>query len=129
MKIWVICLFIMFTTGLMVIKMSEMVYFLFFLPITAKHQTQFGKNIYVQLKDLIWFFRKRYGFLDSEILIQDSLISLLTWQFFYISIVRDLLNSNYKSYWPYYFLKEMKKFFQVRLNLFPKLWSVFCCYQ
>ena len=47
-----ICLVIMFTPQVMVIKMSHMVQFLYFLPMLAKNQSQFGQNIYVHLKDL-----------------------------------------------------------------------------
>ena len=47
-----ICLVIMFTPQVMVIKMSHMVKFLYFLPMLAKNQSQFGQNIYVHLKDL-----------------------------------------------------------------------------
>ena len=49
----VICLVIVFTLGVMVIKMSKMVHFLYFLLMPAKNQSQFGENIYVHLKDLI----------------------------------------------------------------------------
>ena len=48
----VICLVIVFTLGVMVIKMSKMVHFLYFLLMPAKNQWQFGENIYVHLKDL-----------------------------------------------------------------------------
>ena len=43
----------MLTPGLMIIKMSKMAHFLYFLQMTAKHQSQFGQNIYVHLEDLI----------------------------------------------------------------------------
>ena len=49
----VICLVIVFTLGVMVIKMSKMVHFLYFLLMPAKNQSQFGENIYVHLKDRI----------------------------------------------------------------------------
>ena len=52
-KIRVICLVIMFTTRVMVIKMSKMAHFLYFLLMPAKNQSQFGQNIDVHLKDLI----------------------------------------------------------------------------
>ena len=48
-----ICLVIMFTPQVMVIKMSKMVHFLYFLQMPGKYQSQFGQNIYVHLKDLI----------------------------------------------------------------------------
>ena len=38
----VTCLFIMFTSRVMVIKMSKMPHFLYFLLLTAKNQLQFG---------------------------------------------------------------------------------------
>ena len=49
----VICLVIMFTPGVMVIKMSKMAHFLYFLLMPAKNQSKFGHSIYVHLKDLI----------------------------------------------------------------------------
>ena len=49
----VICQVIMLTPALMVIKMSKMAHFLFFLSMTAKNQSQFGQNIYLHLKDFI----------------------------------------------------------------------------
>ena len=49
----VICLVIRFTLGVMIIKMSKMAHFVYFLLMPAKHQSQFGQNINVHLKDLI----------------------------------------------------------------------------
>ena len=49
----VICLFIIFTPGVMVIKMSKMVHFLYFLTMTAINPSQVGQNIYMHLGDLI----------------------------------------------------------------------------
>ena len=49
----VICLVIMYTPDVMVIKMSKMAHFLYFLATPAKNQSQFGQNINVHLKDLI----------------------------------------------------------------------------
>ena len=40
----VICLVIMFTTGVMTIKMSKMVHFLYFLLMLVKTQSQFGNR-------------------------------------------------------------------------------------
>ena len=45
----VICLVIMFIPGVMVIKISKMTHFLYFLLMPAKNQSQFGENIYVHL--------------------------------------------------------------------------------
>ena len=44
-KIGIICVVITFTPRVMVIKMSEMAQFLYFLLVTAKKQSQFGQNI------------------------------------------------------------------------------------
>ena len=49
----IICLVIMLASGVMVIKMSKMAHFLYFLLMPANNQSQFGENIYVHLKDLI----------------------------------------------------------------------------
>ena len=53
-KKWVICLVINYTPGAMVIKMSKIAHFLYFLLMPAKNQSQFGQNIYVHLKDLCY---------------------------------------------------------------------------
>ena len=49
----IICLVIMLASGVMVIKMSKMAHFLYFLLMPANNQSRFGENIYVHLKDLI----------------------------------------------------------------------------
>ena len=49
----VICLVIMFAPWVMVIKVSKMAHFLYFLLIPAKNKSQIGQNIYVHLKGLI----------------------------------------------------------------------------
>ena len=49
----VICLVIMFAPRVMVIKVSQMSHFLYFLLMPVKNQSQFGENIYVHLKNLI----------------------------------------------------------------------------
>ena len=50
----VICLVIMFTPWVMIIKMSKMVHFFFYFPLMlAKNQSQFGQNIYGHLENLI----------------------------------------------------------------------------
>ena len=49
----IICLVIMFTSQVTVIKMSKMAHFLYFLPMPAKNKSQSILNIYVHLKDFI----------------------------------------------------------------------------
>ena len=51
-KIRLICL-VMFSPTFMVIKMSQMAYFLYFLPATPKKHPQFAQNIKVHQKDLM----------------------------------------------------------------------------
>ena len=41
----IICLAIMFTSGVLVIKMSKMAHFMYFLQMTTKNQSQFQQNI------------------------------------------------------------------------------------
>ena len=48
-----ICLVIIFTPQVMVIRMSKIAHLLYFLLMPAKNQSQFSQNIYVDLKDLI----------------------------------------------------------------------------
>ena len=47
-----ICL-VMFSLAFMAIEMSQIAYFLYFLLMTTKNQSQFGQNIQMHLKDLI----------------------------------------------------------------------------
>ena len=49
----VICLVIIITPGVMVIKMSKMPHFL---QMIAKNKSQFEKTVLLPLKDLIWLF-------------------------------------------------------------------------
>ena len=49
----IICLVIMLASGVIVIIMSKMAHFLYFLLMPANNQSQVGENIYVHLKDLI----------------------------------------------------------------------------
>ena len=53
----IICLVVIFTPSIMVIKMSKISHFLHFLLITAKHQSQFGEKIAFSS------FRKCHGFI------------------------------------------------------------------
>ena len=114
-----VCPVITFTPRVMVIKMSKMAHFLYFLLMPAKNQSQFGQNIYVYLKDFIqlsqemlWIvgfwgtISKTSNFEDTEFhyLFADSAIFL----YFY---PRYLTNGNSKTYEPYHFLKELKKIF------------------
>ena len=95
----VICL-VMFTPKVMVVKMSKIAHFLYFLLMPAKNQSQFGQNTYVHLKDLIQLSQKMIwivGFWDtiSKILtLEDTEFHyfLLTQQIFGISIL-DILQT------------------------------------
>ena len=57
-KIEAICLIIMFTPRIMVIKMSKMAHIMYFLLMTAEKSVSSGKILSVNLKDLIGFFQK-----------------------------------------------------------------------
>ena len=48
-----VILLVMFTLRVMVIKMSKMVHFMYFLVNTAKNQSRFGQDIKVHLKGFI----------------------------------------------------------------------------
>ena len=85
-------------------------------------------------KILFSSFRKCYGLLDSELplgryqplKVQSFITFLLTRQFFDISILNNLRTLTPK---PIHFLKELKKIFQVHLNVLPTLRLMFCCHQ
>ena len=49
---------VLFTPRVMVIELSKMADFMYFLLDTAKYQSKFGQDIYVHLKNLIWPFQK-----------------------------------------------------------------------
>ena len=90
--------------------------------------TRIWKILFSSFQKMLWVFgfwaiiSKTSTVDDTEFLyfIADLAVSLCFYP-------QYLLKGNYKGYWPYYFLKEMKKIFEVRLNLFLKLWLIFCC--
>ena len=128
---------IMFTARVLVIKMSKMAHFMYFLLDTVKHPSQFGQCIYMHLQDLIWPFEKilwimyfwatiskiasfkntgfRYSFVDSEI--------------FLIFIHNILRTIKSKACWSYHFKQEINNICHVYLNVLPNLWQTFCSYQ
>ena len=57
-KIVFICLGVMFNSGAMVIKMSKMAHFLYFMLMAVKNQSQFEQNVQVHLKDLTYLLSK-----------------------------------------------------------------------
>ena len=61
-----ICLVIMFTPGVMVIKISKLAHFYILYWCHQKNQSQFGENICIW-KITFSSFRKCYGLLDSEL--------------------------------------------------------------
>ena len=56
----VICLAFTFTPEIIVIKMSKMTHFLYFLPMAAKNKEQFDQ-FWMHLKDVIQFFKIMLG--------------------------------------------------------------------
>ena len=48
----------MFTPGVMIIKMSKMAHFLYFLLMTATNQSQFGQNIHASERSYLKLFQK-----------------------------------------------------------------------
>ena len=87
----IVCLVIMFTPGVMVIKMSK--WLICILQMTEKVSHSLGKIFQHSWKILFSFFRKCYGFLVSKlplaryqpVKIRGLFIFLLTRQVFYIS--------------------------------------------
>ena len=53
----VICL-VIFSPRVMVIKISRMAHFMYFLLDTRKYQSKFGQDIQTHLKGLVWLFHK-----------------------------------------------------------------------
>ena len=78
----VIYLVIIFISQVMVINMSKMAYFLYFLLMPAKNQSRLGENIYVHLKDLIYLSQKmlwiiKFSAIVNKILTLENTVSLL----------------------------------------------------
>ena len=94
----VICLVIMFTPRVMVIKWSKMVHFLYFLLMPAKIKSQFGQNIYVYLKDLMQLSQKMISTLEDT-------------EFHYFLLTQQFSQRQLQNLWTYHFLKEVKKIF------------------
>ena len=74
----VICLFIMFNPGVMVIKMSKTADFFDLLLMIAKKKkkkknSQFGQNIYVHLKDHIEFFQNISWLIGFRVIVAEIL--------------------------------------------------------
>ena len=70
----VICLFIMFNPGVMVIKMSKTAdFFDLLLMIAKKKNSQFGQNIYVHLKDHIEFFQNISWLIGFRVIVAEIL--------------------------------------------------------
>ena len=84
-KTGVICLFIMLTPQVMLIKMSKMAHFLYSLLIPAKNQWQFVQNICVSsLSQKILWIVAFWATISKISTFQDTEFYhfLLTWQFF-----------------------------------------------
>ena len=93
-------------------------------------------------KILFHFFRKCYGLLVSQLpLARYRLLKIEHFgmlcrlrRFFYISTLNILLTASISQYHPQYltnhiiFWKNSMRFSK-HLNLFPKLWLIFCCHQ
>ena len=126
-----ICLVIMFTPGVMVIKMLKMAYFLYFLLMTAKNQ--FRQNIYIYLEDLFWLLCKILLIIEfwATISKMSTLENTGFGKFFADSAVlwysypQYLPNGNSNAYQPCYFLQsssEMTKnepFFFIFVTVTP----------
>ena len=52
------CCLTMFTPGVMIIKMSKMAHFLYFLLMTATNPSQLGQNIHVSERSYLKLFQK-----------------------------------------------------------------------
>ena len=114
----VICLVIMFTPWVMVIKISKTAHFIYFFWCQQKISHSLDKIFTYIWKILFISPRKCYLLLDSElplakyqplkiqrfIVFADSAV----FSYFYL---RSLTNGNWKTYKPYRFLKELKKMF------------------
>ena len=116
----------MFTTRIMVIKMSKMA-FLHFLLMTAKDQSQFGQNIYLHLKDFSELFQKMvcligFAVTVSEISRVEKIKNCQKAKIPKPCICksRRLPNGSSESNNPKHFLTVLNKIFQMLLNNLPK---------
>ena len=107
-----ICLVIMFTLRVMVIKMSKMAHFLYFQLIPAKNQSQFKciftciwKILFSSLGKMLWIVGSWATISNTSTLEdKDFHYFLLTQQFFYISTVDvsetvTLKTTHYTIFW------------------------------
>ena len=119
----VICLIVMFSPRVAIIKIQKMTHFL-----------QFEQNIYVRLKDLIEFFPKMvwligFGVTVREIFRVEISKKLLSQKkeiqkpFLFKSW--HLANGSRKSSNPQHFLKKLNDIFQMHINILPKLRMTF----
>ena len=125
----------------MVIKISEMSHFMYFLLIATKISPSLGKVFTSIWKVLFTSLRKFYWLLSYELQLarcqwlklklQDLSILLLTQLFINISATNILMVSskpnNHIIFW-----KNSKRSARCTQNVLPKLWQFFfffCCYQ
>ena len=129
---------VLFTTKVMVIRMSKMALLCTFCWTQQKISPSLGKKFKWIWKVLFSSFTKYYGFLSSELplaryqhlKIHNFTISLLTQHFFiYISTHSISQRVKSKACQQYHFPLELDEIFQVYLNILPKLWLIFCCHQ
>ena len=121
----IVCLVIMFTPGVMVIKMSK--WLICILQMTEKVSHSLGKIFQHSWKILFSFFRKCYGFLVSKlplaryqpVKIRGLFIFFADSAGFLYFFPQYLSNGNSKT--RHHFLKELNTIFQVHLTTLHKL--------
>ena len=106
----VIFLFIMFTRGVVVIKMSKMAYFLYFLLVAAKNQSQFGTNLTVVLThfmSLVSFctsslkHRKTFCFLIFSRVIEKDQLHKMCWKIARLVAIQILRSHKIVLFWTH----------------------------
>ena len=130
------------------LKYQKWITFCIFCWLQLKISPTLDKILKCIWKVLFSSFRKCYELLGSGMLlarhqhwkIQKFGILLLTQQFVFDVSTHNISGKvKSKAYWPYHFflflfhtisLQELiNQIFPVHLNILPKLWLIFCCYQ
>ena len=127
---------VMFTPKVVVIRMSKMAHFIYFLLNTEKNRPCLGKIFKCIWKVLFGPFTKYYGLWSSDLplvnfqhlKIQDFTSPLLTqhfFSFFWYFYLQYLSNSYVQSLLNIPSSARTRQIFHVYLKILPKLWLIF----
>ena len=85
-----------------------------------------SETSYLALLELMLWIIGAWATISKMSALENIALNQLVFLYFY---PQYLTYGNSKAYQTYHFLKELNNIFQVHLNILPKLWLMFCCYQ